>query len=110
MNTNYCPRCHKSPPGMLRGNSACGVCWQKTLERVAAAKADYIAAIRGAAADFPHFSCELHIGFLSLEETPEMLQRLLEGSVRRPGRPSRSKISGSQLAAIIPIDRVAARG
>lgn len=54
------------------------------------------------------FLCELHIGFLCLEETPEMLLRLHEGGKMEPSA-ARSKISKSLLERLEPIDRVAAR-
>lgn len=54
------------------------------------------------------FYCDLHVGFLRLEETPEMLARLPEGSPKEPTA-ARSKISKTTLKEIEPVDRVAAR-
>lgn len=103
-NGPYCPRCHKSrPEAMLCGAARCLICWAKDRAR---AEVD----APGCVIDTDHFTCEFHVFFLSLEETPEMLERLARGEgAAAPAHPARSKIGASPLAAITPVDRVAAR-
>ncbi len=107
----YCPRCHKSRPAAMMVNAItrCLICWAAEVARSVRA-ADAAAALIGTHREFNGYACLFHVGFLSLEETPEMLRRLAYGHLpeKSPG-PSHSKIGASLLATITPIDRVAAR-
>lgn len=61
----------------------------------------------GCAVNDLSFFVPLHVFFTSLEETPDMLERLKEPGAGRSG-PARSKISKTN-AVIVPIDKNAAR-
>lgn len=54
-------------------------------------------------------SCTFHVFFLSLEESPEMLERLRNENKTAQASVASSKISRTPLATIEPIDRVARR-
>lgn len=52
----------------------------------------------------------LHVGFVTVNETPEHVERLRNESSHLPDpRPCRSKLRRSTLATVHPIDRVACR-
>lgn len=53
------------------------------------------------------FTTEMHVFFVFIEETQEMMARLRTGHGVATGGPARSKISTTQLAEVQPIDRVA---
>ena len=56
------------------------------------------------------FATPLHVFFLSLYESEEMIARLPEGGPRdATGRRPRNRLSASTLTALTPIDRVARR-
>ena len=59
------------------------------------------------AAEFDLTSVTLHVFFLSIPETPAMIARLWEDSPEEANDPARSKISGSLLAEIAPINKTA---
>lgn len=62
----------------------------------------------GTATDESVRTCRLHVGFLSLPETEEMISALREPNLELVFRVARSKIFGTPFVPI-PIDRVAMR-
>lgn len=58
---------------------------------------------------FGRLTVALHIGFLYLEETQEMLERLRGEPQQAPKLPGTSKVFSTQVKPR-PIDRTAARG
>lgn len=92
---------------VLRGNYAmCNDCDAELcrLHRLDSRKPDYTIPC-----DQAHTTAVLHLGFLTLEETEEMRQLAgKEFLPKKVAKPATSKISRTNAARIVPIDRTAA--
>lgn len=101
------------------GKPRCSKCWKKILPQrswCASCHAMVVWSMRNrgsvsgsSSLEFPQYHWICHLGFLSVHETPEMLDRLRwKEEIEEPQGPARSKI-GSTNRVIEPIDRVARR-
>lgn len=97
----WCPVCLKDSPPT---NKACDECHAKRVAWLNREKSVGTAPIE----DLRLFVV-LHVGFLSVEETEDHLNRLDNYEPVTTPTPARSRITKSKLAKITPIDRTAAR-